>query len=208
MKSSRPALLFAALLTASACLMVLPVWLGGRAAEQAVNENGGSKMPGQADEPSGAGSARGQSTLISRAAGPIVLGASPVRISLPPEKDAKGLAARLDKLEPGRSIYLVLRDLSTTEQPGVLYHVYLDLPAGAAPEKNDPRYVDSVSFFDAGGAKPSDGTSFRSFDITSVARTLKTHKLLTDQTAITIVPGGTPAAEAKPTIGGVELVEQ
>ena len=198
------------LVTAFVVCMALPVWSGCRAAVQSgLNENGGSKMASHANDSPSSGNTNRQARLISRTAGPIVLGADPVRISLSPtDTDGKGLAARLDKLESGKSIYLVLKDLSTVEQPGVLYHVYLDLPATAAPEKNDPHYVDSISFFDAGGAKRADGSSLRSFDIASVARTLKARKLLTDQTSITIVPGGAPAAEAKPTIGRIEVIEQ
>jgi hypothetical protein len=198
------------LVTALVVGMAVPVLASCRAAVQSgLNENGGAKMAGHANDSPGAESTHAQATLISRSAGPIMLGADPVRISLSPgDIPGKGLAARLDTLESGRSIYLVLRDLSTVEQPGVLYHVYLDLPATGAPEKNDPHYVDSISFFDAGGAKRTDGSSFRSFDIASVARTLKARKLLADQTSITIVPGGVPDAEAKPTIGRIEVIEQ
>ena len=124
--------------------------------------------------------------------------------------EGESLGSRLDKLEPGRRIYLVLKNLSTTEQPGVLYHLYLDLPAGAKPGKNDPRYAGSLNFFDVAnpGAPRSDRPSVRSYDITDIARSLRARHLLSDQPTITISPAGTPAVEAKPMIGEVELVEQ
>lgn len=215
MKSSRQGILLAALLAAGVSSMLLPGWYARRAADRAVlaSGNGGAfKMPGPADEHSSAAMARGQTTIISKATGPIALGAGPVRISLAGAgtTERKSLASSLDKLEPGRRIYLVLRNLSTTEQPGVLYHVYFDLPDGAKPGKNDPRYAGSLNFFDVAnpGVPRSDGASFRSYDITDIARSLKARHLLSEQPTVTISPAGTPAVEAKPMIGEVELVEQ
>ncbi|HEY4593846.1 MAG TPA: hypothetical protein VIJ61_15625, partial [Thermoanaerobaculia bacterium] len=68
--------------------------------------------------------------------GPVKLQRPPVRVPL---QGAEGtpLSAVLDTLGR-RRLYLVLRDLRTDEPPGVLYDLYLDLPAGGRPRENDP----------------------------------------------------------------------
>ena len=140
----------------------------------------------------------------------------PVRVVLAPSPEsgvAVGLAARLTALEPARRIYLRLRDLRAEEQPGTLYQLYLDLPAGAVPGKDEPRHIGSLNFFNAvrlegttpeARAVPID----LSLDITDVARTLGKKKLLEDATNITIVPSRAPRAGSKPSIGRLEIVEQ
>lgn len=150
---------------------------------------------------------------FAEAKGPFSLGSSAVRIPLrsvspsPPEEGL--LISRLDKLKGGRSIYLVIRGLHAEAQPGVLYNIYLDLPAGTKQRKDDPHYVGQLNFYNSAyGGSASGSDFFFSYDITSVARNLRGRKLLGARTTITISPAGTPEGDAAPSIGRLELLEQ
>jgi hypothetical protein len=156
--------------------------------------------------------------ILAKNAAPVTLGAGPVVASLAPT--GKSLAAQLDALAPGRSLYLVVRGLTATEQPGVLYSVYLDLPAGARPAENDPRKVGILDFYSArppGAPNAPDAESpinrddekvFFSFNITPTVRALRQRGQLTDRTTLTLVPEGAPVPASKAVIGHLELVEQ
>jgi tyrosinase len=139
------------------------------------------------------------------------LAGGPVSVTLspPPSQQGTKLASRLSSLAPAERIYLVLRDMATQDQPGVLYHIYLDLPAGSsAPAKDDPHYVGLLNFYNA-RAEGSPAV-FRSFEVTDLLRNLQKQGLLSDQTTVTIIPsrGGALNANAKPVIGRIELVVQ
>lgn len=125
---------------------------------------------------------------------PIVLGAAPVRATVALPKKAS---------TSGRRLYLVIRGLRVDADPGVIYHVYLDLPAGAKPATNDPRHVGTINFY---GVPPgsSPDRAFFSFDITDAARKLKSRK----DTTVTFVPGGPAAPGAKVTIARLEVTEE
>jgi hypothetical protein len=152
-------------------------------------------------------------TVIATASGPITLGTDPVGVTLvpPPELAARGetLASRLMRAS-GQRVYLAVKGLRTGEQPGVLYHLYLQLSPSAKPAKDDARYVGSFNFFSAGefaGQAPNSAPT-RTYDVTAVVQKLRDQRLLQDPITVTIVPGGSPAAQAKPTIAAIELVEQ
>lgn len=153
----------------------------------------------------------GDSVLFAKAEGPFRLGESAVRIPVNPVSAAPPegglLASRLSALKSGRSIYLVIRELSAELQPGILYHVYLDLPAGAKPVRDDPHYVGLLNFFNSSYGGPRSDFFF-SYDITSVARKLRARKVLAGRTTITVIPAGAPQAGTAPAIGRVELLEQ
>jgi hypothetical protein len=156
--------------------------------------------------------------ILARSTAPVSLGTGSVVVPL--TAAGKSLAARLDTLAPGRSLYLVVRGLTAVEPPGVLYGIYLDLPAGAKPGENDPRRVGIIHFYDArppGAANAPDAEShvntdaektFFSFDLTPVARALRQRGQLAERTTLTLVPEGVPTPTAKPLVGHLELVEQ
>lgn len=155
----------------------------------------------------------GDNVLFANAEGPFTLTNSAVRIPLKSvSRTATGegsLVSRLGTLKGGRSIYLIVKELSAQIQPGVIYHLYLDLPSGAKPARNDAHYVGTLNFFNA----PFDGSAprsdfFFSYDITPIARKLRERKLLAGQTTLTVSPASAPDAGSAPTIGRVELVEQ
>ena len=148
-------------------------------------------------------------TTIATAAGPIALGAGPVRITLAAPGGGT-LASRLGELAPGQRLYLVLKNHCATEQPGVLFHLYLHLPPHAKPRQDDPHYVGSLNFFNAVKPDCAEATSapFRSYDITALAQRLRSQNLLSDPTTVTILAMEPPATGARATIGRVELMAQ
>lgn len=150
----------------------------------------------------------GHSMTIATASGPVVLGNGPTQVVC----EARNLAARVETLTQNQRIYLVLRELHAAEQPGVLYHLYLDLPQGSKPEKDDPHYVGSVNFYNAvpleGGRAGSNAKLFRSYDLTALLKNLQQRNPLSDRTTITIIPSGVPAISAKASIGRIEIMEQ
>jgi tyrosinase len=159
-------------------------------------------------------------TVAKSQAGPVALGAAPVRVNVqsvaaPAAGAAQGiapLAARLSALPENRRLYLVINNIKAEAQPGTLYAVYLDLPEGAPP--SDPvnsNYVGSFNFFDAvpHGDEHADHVSKPiSFDITNVASNLGARGLLKADHTVTIVPYNAPTAEAKPVVGDISFVEQ
>ena len=156
-----------------------------------------------------------QSGVVAALDGPIMLTGGSTRLTLeqPAAKNAQTLAARITALEPGHHLYLVLKDLRVKQQPGILYRIYLDLPANAKPGQRDPHYVGRLNFYGAAesaevrSANTSNATFF-SFDITASLRILQNQKLLSDDTTVTIMPSGAPAAGSDARIGRVEIVEQ
>lgn len=139
--------------------------------------------------------------MVLAKAADVELGSGPVRVAL----GDLDLASRLDS--PGsRRLSLILRGLRTSQQPGILYHLYLNLPAGAAPASDDPRYVGSINFYAARAGNSDPDRVFYSFDITEAARTLRARNLLRGPLTVTVYPSGNP--EAKPVISRIELIEE
>lgn len=104
-------------------------------------------------------------------------------------------------------IFLLIHDQFATKPPGVLYHLYLDLPPDTKPEKEDPRYIGALNFFGRTSVAASPNT-FVSYDITSLVRSLAETNRLTTITTVTILPASMPAKDAAPRIGQAELVLQ
>ena len=165
------------------------------------------------------------SAAMAAAAAPgIALGSGPVRVKLstPPSAAAAAptaaLGARVEQLPDTSRIYLLVKNLKASAQPGVLYHVYLDLPSGTSPAAAAGHYVGTINFFDAvplpdheghaAAAAPADTAKIVSFDVTDVAQRLRAEGRLSDTPNVTIVPDRAPAAQAKPVIGEIEIVEQ
>jgi hypothetical protein len=152
----------------------------------------------------------GQPELIARAEGPITLGPAPVSVNLLGARGvtAGTLSASVRELAPGQRIYLVVRNAHADAPPGVIYHIYLDLPPATHPARDDPHYVGALNFYAfTNPAGPGSGR-FRSFDITQAAIDLERRNLLTADTTIMIVPASSPNARANATIGQIELARQ
>jgi len=112
----------------------------------------------------------------------------------------------------GQKVFLVLSNLTTDLQPGVLYQVYLEAPAKHGGTQAYP--IGALSFFSAMHAQGSMGSGMtmtsraRSFDITALASTLATQGRLEASPTISFVPVGKPVTQAQPLIGSVSLAIQ
>lgn len=146
---------------------------------------------------------------VRAAADDVQLGTRPVRLPL---RDGGGAAAFAEEVPEGLRTYVKIEDLAAQAQPGVVYNVYLGLPEGADPAESDRHLVGTINFFGAvphgdeghGAHAEAMAERFVSFDVTEVARQLG------DDAApsVTIAPVGQPAAEARPVLGRVSLVDQ
>jgi hypothetical protein len=110
-------------------------------------------------------------------------------------------------------MYAVLKNLSADVAPGVVYHVYFDIPAGYQPRpgKRDPYYVGTLNFFESHSEhEGGEGSTpkFRSLDVTAVAKRLQKTGKLSAQPSLTIAPTTAPEADARPIIGEISIVEQ
>jgi tyrosinase len=149
---------------------------------------------------------------FAEAASPsLALGRGPVRLTLEhsPGNKNRLLADELKALGTQKSLYLVLKDLQTNAQPGVLYDVYLDLPEGARTNGANDNYVGTINFFDAEHAHTDAANQkFYSFDITDLAKKLQSKGGVPEKPTVTIAPAGEVEGEAKPVVGQISLVEQ
>ncbi len=147
--------------------------------------------------------------IIASLAKPVSLNDKPVKFSLTLAASANTpqdtLLSRIDKAAANNRIYIVLKDLCAAAPPGVLYHVYLDLPDNTRPADHGDNYVGSLNFFDA---EVLPNGRFFSFDVTDIIRNLRAKKKLSENAAFTILPAGVPEAGAKPVIGVINLIEQ
>jgi len=163
-------------------------------------------------EPMHQGSQNAKVDLMA-AAKTVELAGKQTTVELQPVPAANNLLSRLNSPRRGERIYLVLRDLATQEQPGMVYQIYLNLPAGSVPGKDDPHFVGVINFYGAArprGTESSQPSGFRSFDVTDVLQNLQKHNLLTGRISVTITPAvpGRANVNAKPVIGRIELVAQ
>jgi tyrosinase len=141
----------------------------------------------------------------------LALGRGPVRLELEHSATNKNrlLVDELKALGTERSLYLVLKDLQTNAQPGVLYDVYLDLPASGSTNEATDNYVGTINFFNADHTHTGAASQqFYSFDVTDLARKLQSKGGVPEKPSVTIAPAGEPAGQAKPVVGDVSLVEQ
>jgi hypothetical protein len=107
---------------------------------------------------------------------------------------------------PGQKTFIVISDLSTTIQPGVLYTVYLEAPgAGGAAQ---PFFVGVLNFFSAMGPGMRMSGRKVSFDITALAGQLAKEGRLPSSPTLVFVPKGRPLSQAQPLIGSVSVVVQ
>jgi tyrosinase len=151
------------------------------------------------------------------------LGSQPVRATLQsplvsPQQEVPFTTRVQSSVATGHKLYLVLKKLSAQVQPGVLYHVYFDLPAETPPEQWNSYYVGTLNFFDGLGHSTHSGggnmtqesmnQKFYSFDVTQVAKNLQSNRQLGEQPTLTIAPQGQPLSEAAPVIGEITLIEQ
>ncbi|HEY0439683.1 MAG TPA: tyrosinase family protein [Xanthobacteraceae bacterium] len=141
----------------------------------------------------------------------IALGAHPIRVNLgPTQESAAPFSEQIEAVGDATRLYLVLGNYRAEAQPGIVYHVYLDLPASPTAPPREGLYIGTMNFFDAvpHGGHPMAGGKTKSFDVTDVVTRLRAEGRLGDAPSVTIVPAGRPASEARPVIGEISLVRQ
>jgi hypothetical protein len=148
--------------------------------------------------------ANAQSTEVLARAGAVALGRGPVEVAL--EAPEGPLDARVAALGADRKLFLVLRDIRTTEQPGVLYRIYLGLPRGAQPVPDGFHAVGALNLFNASPAP--DPARFYSYEVTDLVKALRDRRSLSQPVTVTIAPTAPPDAQAHPVIGEISLVAQ
>ena len=150
----------------------------------------------------------------AQASGGLTLGAQASQVTLEPTPGTAAGAAdfsqKVRALKPGKHLYLVIDNIRADAQPGVLYHIYIDLPSGAAPRGATAHKLGVINFFEAAGHAGHEGASPRSFsiDVTSIAKRLQARGRLKAKPVLTIVPFGQPDAEARAAVGDISFVEQ
>src|SRR6185295_14320517 len=211
MKINRIVLIAIAFLVLGSGLVISRVWTSNSAQDLAAAKREEMATPSNGDS-SHASSEAIQGNRIAAADGPILLDAGPSRVTLKAAQPGMTLASHLRSLPLDKRVSLIIGEMSAAEQPGVPYEIYFDLPSDGKIDVHSANYVGTITFFNAvkleGAAPNSNDPRFFSFDVTGIIRTLQSKKMLTDDTTVVVKPAGTPAAEAKPRIARLELVEQ
>jgi len=129
-----------------------------------------------------------------------------------PQAPQEAFTAHVAKLAPDKRVYLVIKNLRSDTHPGVTYQVFIDVPSGRSLNQASAHRVGTINFFGAVThhevAPNQPDSKFFSFDITDIVKGLQANKLLQDKPVVTIVPSGKPAADAKPVVGEVSILEQ
>jgi len=163
-----------------------------------------NQHPGATDQP-----ARRHFHIIASSNEEIELIVPETRIAL--QADSRALSAETlrNLICSGGSahVFLLVYDQFAETAPGVLYHLYFDLPANEKPGKEDTHYVGALNFYGRTGVA-SGGNSFVSYDITALIKSLTESNRLTPATTLSIVPSGSPFPAAKPRIGRIELATE
>jgi len=120
----------------------------------------------------------------------------------------EAFTAHIAKLPPEKHIYLVIKKLQAESHPGVVFNVFLDLPEGKSPRDAREHKVGTINFFHVAGHETHEGPGFFSFDVTDIVKGLRNSNKLQNNPVVSIAPVGTPAANSKPVVGEVSLVEQ
>ncbi len=90
----------------------------------------------------------GPRTLMT-AEQPTTLAAGPTRLSMRLPGEAVRGRARSAITDPARTLVLRVEGIKVDAQPGVIYEVYVGLPAGQKPEPASPHFVGTLSTFGA-----------------------------------------------------------
>ena len=138
---------------------------------------------------------------------------SPVHVKLQTPAGLVPFGAEIKTLPADQRLFLRLKNLRANIQPGVLYHIYLNLPSGAGLDSAESHRAGLLSFFNFTqmGRHPMDSNNrqrFVSFDVTQVTRELEAKGLLKEGPTLTIAPARRPATGAKVLVGEIDLVQQ
>jgi hypothetical protein len=149
--------------------------------------------------------------VLAASAHAVELTAKPVQVKLVSEKTGKStsLGQILESLPSSRSVYLELTGLHAVEQPGTLFHLYLDLPEDVTPKPANAWHIGSINFYnavpgpDAPKGKP---TLPISIDITAVVRKLRSSHKLASVSTITVMATHPLESGSRPMIEHIAMI--
>jgi hypothetical protein len=147
-------------------------------------------------------------TKVAQARGPVRLQKEPVWVELVDAERSRPLTRDIlsGRITQPR-VSLVLYDISAEAPPTTAFAVYLGLPPGAAPAKEDPHYVGRFGLYGEINRGPLQAApSSRSYDITGVLQRLLGSKAMADPIGVTIVPERALSPASRPTIGNIAIV--
>jgi tyrosinase len=127
----------------------------------------------------------GPRTLMT-AEQPTTLAAGPTRLSMRMPGEAVRGRARSAITDPARTLVLRVEGIKVDAQPGVIYEVYVGLPAGQKPEPSSPHFVGTLSTFGAEHAGAEGMTAAWPIDA-AAARALQGNP---NDVQVTFVPRG------------------
>jgi tyrosinase len=134
------------------------------------------------------------------------LGNKALSVQLQPKEApaaAQALARRLTDTTKTR--WLVIRDIATNVEPGVVYDVFARPAGEKSAEPSDKLYIGSINFFNSErreGQPPRDVKFV--FNLTEKLA----GKGDVDPLNYFIVPAGSPEADAQPVVGKIELIDR
>ncbi|MBP0481457.1 tyrosinase family protein [Sagittula salina] len=142
---------------------------------------------------------------VPGAQGPLKLGTGPATARL----DALPILNEEAVTDRPQRTYLVISDLATEVQPGVVYDVYIG-GAQVAEAKAEAWKVGQIHFFNAASNLESmaEGNAIFTFDVTDKLDVLTAEAPGMDAPEVTIVPAGQPRAEAQPLVGTIRLMRE
>jgi tyrosinase len=138
----------------------------------------------------------------------IELGPTPTDVSVSLAQPEAALEAAAAAPTTGGRVVLTLDGVSS-EEPGALFQVYINLPSGQEPDVNTPYFVGTVSFFGLGPGEEGpwrEHKAMQTFDISRNVEALQARGEWTGDVQVTFIPlridtgagleaaGATPAA--------------
>lgn len=141
--------------------------------------------------------AAGERVAASAVETPVALRRAVVQVDVPVAPDARAKVAAAT--QPGRTrLVLAVEDIAYDASPGVYYEIYLNLPAGTAPDPQGAHFAGTLALFALAphhGEPAAQGVR-QDYDVTAVAQALQAAGAWPDDhVAVTFVPRG--ASEPK-----------
>jgi tyrosinase len=134
------------------------------------------------------------------------LGSKALNVTLQ-AKEAPATAAALARrlTETDKTRWLVIRDIETNIEPGVVYDVFARPASAGSAEPPEQLYIGSINFFNS---EQRDGQPPRDVKFVFNLTEKLAGKGDIDPLSYSIIPAGDPDANAQPVVGKIELIER
>jgi tyrosinase len=123
----------------------------------------------------------------------------------PKEAPAAARALARSLRDTSRTRWLVIRDIATNVEPGVVYNVFARSATARAAGPSKNLYIGSINFFNS---EERDGKPPRDVKFVFNLTEKLAGKEDIDPLNYFIVPAGSPEADAQPVVGKIELIER